>query len=304
MIDAASAPRSPANSPSGRRRVAMLLMLLFAVLWAVIEDELGARLQQPYGLTQIVWCRYASHLLLVWGIWGMRRPSRLWRTARLPLQLGRSLLMLVIPLSFGAAAMFAGTVTSVWATFWCAPLLVLLFARVISDERVPVLVWAGTMLAAAGAVLILWPSTAPNGKALAFALLMAGSFALYVVLTRALRHEALSANLFYTALGVFVPLSLYVPRIWVMPSAHDAVILFGIGAVGLAALTALDRSVERAGSSLTTAFVTGQVPAALLIGWSRQSALVSRHALLGVAVVVVSLLAIWRVGPRAGPAAD
>jgi drug/metabolite transporter (DMT)-like permease len=304
VTDVANAPRALASSPDGQRRIAMLLMLLFAVLWAVIEGELGVRLRQPYDLTQIVWSRYASHLLLVYAFWGVRQPSRLWRTARLRLQLRRSLLMLVMPLSFGAAVAYAGEQTSVWAAFWCAPLLILVFARIIAGERVPVSVWMLTVLASVGTVLILAPSAAPAGKALAFALLMAVSFALYVVLTRMLRHETLSANLFYTAVGVLLPLSLYVPRIWVMPSAHDAVILFGIGAVGLAALAALDRAVERAESSLSAAFVTAQVPTALLILWSRQSTLVSRQTLLGLAAVAVSLLAMWRFGSRADPIAE
>ena len=161
-----------------------------------------------------------------------------------------------------------------------------------------------TALASAGAVLILSPVTAPTGKALAFALLMAVSFALYVVLTRMLRHETLSANLFYTAVGALLPLSLYVPRIWVMPSAHDAVILFGIGAVGLAALMALDRALERTESSMSAAFVTAQVPAALLMLWLRHTALVSRQTLLGLAAISVSLLALWRFGKRADPVAE
>ena len=304
MTDVVNAPRAPASSPAGQRRIAMLLMFLFAVLWAVIEDELGVRLRQPYDLTQIVWSRYASHLLLVYAIWGLRQPSRLWRTARLRLQLSRALLMLVMPLSFGAAVAYAGQQASVWATFWCAPPLILVFARFIAAERAPVSVWMLTVLASAGAVLILSPVTAPTGKALAFALLMAVSFALYVVLTRMLRHETLSANLFYTAVGVLLPLSLYVPRIWVMPSAHDAVILFGIGAVGLAALMALDRALERTESSMSAAFVTAQVPAALLMLWLRHTALVSRQTLLGLAAISVSLLALWRFGKRADPVAE
>ena len=304
MTGVANALQAPENAPAGQRRIAMLLMLLFAVLWAVIEDELGVRLRQPYDLTQVVWSRYASHLLLVCAIWGVRRPSRLWRTSRLKLQLGRSLLMLVMPLSFGAGVAFGGGVKGVWVAFWCAPLLIMLFARFVAGERVPVSLWMLTLFASAGSVLIIAPAAAPSARALLCALLMAGSFALYVVLTRTLRDDAQSANLFYTALGVFVPLSLYVPRIWVTPSAHDVVILFGIGAVGLAALIALDRSVKRAESSLSAAFVTGQVPAALLIGWSRQSALVSRLTLLGLAVVCVSLLAIWQSASRGVRAAE
>lgn len=50
--------------------LAMLFMTTFAALWALIEGIFVVRLQRQYDLTQIVWCRYAVHLILGLVIWG------------------------------------------------------------------------------------------------------------------------------------------------------------------------------------------------------------------------------------------
>ena len=277
------------HSAADSQKLATLLMISFAVLWALIEVELGVRLRQPYDLTQIVWCRYAAHLLIVAVIWGRRNPARIWRTARPGMQLGRSLLMLIMPLSFGFAIATGDSVAGAWAVFWLSPLLILLLARVICHEQVPALVWLSTGVAALGAVAIIRPPSLPAGFGLFWPIVMALSLSLYVVLTRALRREALSANLFYTAVGVLIPLSLYVPRVWVTPSAHDAVILFGIGALGFVALLALDRSSDRATVSSLAAFLSVQVVTVCAINLARHRVGVTRMMMAGLALLLGAL---------------
>lgn len=286
-----------AISSAPDRRQAMVLMTAFAVLWAVLENEVGVRLRRPYDLTQIVWCRYASHLLIAAMVWGLRRPSRLWVTSRPRLQVGRSFLMLVMPLSFAFAIASGLGVVTAWAVFWCAPLLILAFAHFLFGERVPAWAWLLTLLASVGAIAMIGPPGLPAMRSLVWPLLMAGSFALYVVLTRQLRSEPLSANMFYTAVGVIIPLSVYVPRVWVTPTPHDAIILFGIGAVGFLALAALDRAAERAPVSMTAAFLAMQVAATVLIGWARQTVSMTGLTLVWLAVTVISLAALWRFLP-------
>jgi hypothetical protein len=91
------------------------------------------------------------------------------------------------------------------------------------------------------AFVVLW---ALVEAVVAAALTSAASFSLYVVMTRMLRGESLRANLFYTALGVFAVLSLFMPTVWVTPTSHDARVMVLIGALGLVALLALDRMSE------------------------------------------------------------
>ena len=275
------------------RRIALILMSCFAVIWAVLEDELGVRLRQPYDLTQVVWCRYASHLLVVALVWGWRAPRTFWRTSRIGLQLGRSLLMLVMPMGFMFAAMTGTPVSTVLAVFWIAPLLILVGAHLYAAERAPAWLWVLTALAVIAAIAVVHPTGVPTLGGVAWAVAMSASFAFYVVLTRTLRTEALSANLFYTALGVIIPLTLWVPRVWLTPSLHDAVILFGIGALGFVALLALDRAVERSEVSWTAGALTLQVLVVLYINLTRRTAFVSPSVVAGAVAVIGCAAALW-----------
>ena len=78
---------------------------------------------------------------------------------------------------------------------------------------------------------------------------MAASFSLYVVMTRSLRTETTRANLFYTALGVFIALSPLMHAVWITPTRHDFVVMVAVGVIGLACLYALDRAVAAAPAS-------------------------------------------------------
>ena len=280
------------------RRIALVLMLCFAILWAILEGELGVRLRQPYDLRQVVWCRYASHLLVVALVWGWRTPAALWRTNRLPLQLGRSLLMLVMPMGFMFAAMSGTAVRSVWAVFWIAPLLILIGAWLYGGERAPRWLWVVTALATLAAMIVVGPSSVPTLSGFLFSLAMSASFALYVVFTRELRREALSANLFYTAVGVIIPLSIALPRYWRTPPLHDAIILFGIGALGFVALLALDRAAERTAVSWTAAVLTLQVVVVQCIDALRHTAVISTSGTVAALLIVACAGVVWFVAPR------
>lgn len=269
-------------------------MIAFAALWAVVEGVFGVRLRQSYDVTQIVWCRYATHLVIVFAIWGWREPARIWRTTRPVFHLGRSLLMLIMPVGFGLALQAGMPVDTVWTIMWTAPAIILGLAYALLGERLS----GAAIVAAVGGFLavglMLEPVALIPPMGALWAALMAGSFALYVVATRRLRGEALRTNLFYTAVGVFAALSPYVPRVWLMPDAHDVVILIGIGAVGFVALLALDRAVDHAPVSITASFAHLQVVLSAVIIWRRQPYVPPLHLAVGGLAIVGFAVWQWR----------
>ena len=280
--------------PAGNRPLAIVLMTGFVASWAILEAVVGARLRQSYDLMQIVWCRYAAHLIIVFGIWGWRQPSRIWSTKRRTYQIGRSLLMLVMPGSF-ALALAAGTpVSTVWSVMWLAPAMILVSARVLLGDRPTLLTALAVVAGCLAAPFVLEAARVGPTVGIVYGLLTAASFALYVVMTRVLRHEAVRTNLFYTAVGVFVPLSVYVPGVWIAPDLHDVMVLAGIGAIGFVALFALDRSLERADVSVTASFCHLQVVFVAFIAWRRQPYLVTPYALVGVMLIAGFALLRWR----------
>ncbi len=278
-----------------RERRAFLLVVAFAALWAGVE-AIARHVVFRYSAFQVVWARYAVHLLLMLVIWG-RSPASLWRTRRPAYQLGRSLLMLVMPGSW-ALAMAGGTPGNlILGLFWVSPVVILLLAAWILDERPGLLTWVAALAGYAGAVLTFRPPL-PAGSQLVLPLLMSLSFSLYVVLTRPLRFETTRANLFYSALGVFLALTPLMPRVWQAPPLHDVGIFIVIGVLGYVALWCVDRFAALAPVSLTAPVLYLHLAFLTLESVGG----VGRSALLGaVAVAIIAAVTWWRMGPSAPP---
>jgi drug/metabolite transporter (DMT)-like permease len=125
----------------------------------------------------------------------------------------------------------------------------------------------------------------PQPKGLALTFVMAATFGLYVVLTAELdRTESFLTNLFYSALGVFVPLTLALP-LWWQPLTSRA--LAGgavVGILGWLTLAAMDLALRRDRPSRLAIFLFSQIVAQEFL-----SALLGRHysrlQLLGIVIV-------------------
>ena len=222
-------------------RYSMLLMVAFGALWALLE-AVATHMTRSYSPFQVVWTRYAVHLGFMFAVWGWREPLSLVSTRRPLYQFARSAMMLVMPASFVFGVMRGLRPDTLMAAFWVTPLLVLAFSAVLLRESAPTVLWLAAAGATAGAILVLDPEAPPRSLLWPVApLVMAGSFSLYVVMTRALRTETTRANLFYTALGVFLALSPLMPLVWITPSRHDLAIMVAIGLIGWVSLYLLDR---------------------------------------------------------------
>jgi drug/metabolite transporter (DMT)-like permease len=279
------------RAPEPTRRVMLVAALLgvFALFWSVAE-WLPTLLSPGYTLYQLVWVRYATHLVFMLLVLAPRHGRSLFRTARPGLQLGRGLLMLVMPVSF-ILSLGQVRANDVLAVFWLTPLCILGFAALVQRDRAPWPLWGAALAATLGAQLILRPS-AGVVAAVGYGLGMALSFSLYVVLTRSLRAEPTMVNLFYSALAVFVPISLVMPAVWQPLGLRDALIMMAVGLVGLVVLWALDKACELVSTTLFAPLFTLQLllylPMLALAGaWPGRLALVGVALIVGAASVAV-----------------
>jgi drug/metabolite transporter (DMT)-like permease len=226
-----------------------------------------------------------------------RAAASLVRTNRLGMQLTRSLLMLGMPVCFLIAAR-GMSLPGVLSVFWLVPLLVMALAHRLG-ERVGVRDWAAGALAFIGVQLVLRPDGNLVSWGAVAALGMALCFGWYLSLTQRLEGETISANLFYTAAGVFVLLSIGAPSFWRWPTAGDALLMAGIGSLGLFALFALDMAVRESGAVVAAVAACSQpvwdVLAASLLGTDWPAA----TALCGVALVGGAMLLTVMLSPEA-----
>jgi drug/metabolite transporter (DMT)-like permease len=278
-------------------RKSMLLMVAFVGLWAAVE-ALASTVLAPYSPYQVVWTRYAVHLAFMVAVWGWREPASLWRTQRPWFQSARSMLMLGMPASWALATQSGVASGTLMAIFWLSPLLILAFGRIFLGERAAASVWLVSGIACIGAMLLTRPGPLPSPLLLVFPLGMAVTFSLYVVMTRSLRGETSRTNLFYTALGVFVVLTPWMPHVWLTPSPHDLAVLIGVGLLGYLTLLALDRFAAAAPVSVAAPLAYLQLAFALAFAAGMGSRGLGISAAAGLLLIVGAAVCIWARAPR------
>ncbi|MEO8152053.1 MAG: DMT family transporter [Rhizobacter sp.] len=275
-------------------RRAMLLMLAFVSLWAVIE-AMAAHVLHHYSPYQVVWTRYAVHLALMLLVWGWREPRSLWRTRRPAFQFARSLLMLGMPASWIMGQQLGLHSATLMSVFWLSPLFILALARLWLRDSAPASIWVVAALACLGSFVMHEPGAPSSMGLLVFPLGMALCFSLYVVMTRSLRTETTRTNLFYTALGVFVALTPFMPGVWQTPSPGDMLAMAGVGVLGFAALYMLDRAAEAAPVSVSAPFAYLQIAVtvglAVMAGMGRELSV--RRTGLGLLLIAGAAFYVW-----------
>ena len=273
-------------------RRAIVLMLVFVALWAFVEGMAG-RILRSYSPYQVVWTRYGVHLALMLAIWGWREPATLWTTSRPAYQLFRSLLMLGMP-AFWIMGMQSGPGGhALMSLFWISPLVILVLARVFLHESPDVGLWLAAAAASAGGIALHGLARIPAPELLVYPAGMALCFCGYVAMTRPLRRETTRANLFYSALGVFLALSPAMPGLFVMPGAFDFAVMAGVGIVGYLCLWALDRACAAAPVSIAAPVTSMHLAFALLLGYLLGHGDVDRRGLAGLLVILAAAAYAW-----------
>ncbi len=272
---------------TGRTR-GILFLMGFLFLWAAVE-MLGAMVLARYSALQVVWTRYFVHLILMLAIFAWREPGGLIRTRRPAFQLLRSMMMLIMPLSWVLATRMHSEAV-VYGGFWSAPLLIILLSAMFLGERPRWELWVTAAVGGLAAAAIFSGLVMPSLAEWLPLIGMTASFSIYVVMTRSLRHESTRTNLFYTAFGVFVALTPVMPMVWQMPSLADLPILAGIGGLGLVALWFLDIATASAPLKDTAPLILAQVPLALGLGWIAEHHFPDRRTLFYLTAVCLACI--------------
>ena len=254
------------------------------LLWPIVE-WLALTLSKPYSPFEVVWVRYGVHLVLMLALWTPGGPARLVRTRRPGLHVIRALTMLGMPACF-VLAITRMPLDAVMSLFWISPLVAMLLAAMWLGDRPGRRRWTSSAAAYGGVLFVLEPFAVTLRWALILPLLMAACFALYLVLTRLMRGETAASRLFYTALGVWVPLGLVVPWGWKTPTLRDFAIMASIGVLGFLFLLGLDLALDAAPVGRLAPFVLAQPIWIVLIDAIVGGRAPARHVVAGVVIVL------------------
>jgi drug/metabolite transporter (DMT)-like permease len=238
-------------------RTGILLICVVGFFWALME-VVTAYAAAHYSLYQVVWVRYATHLIFMVLVLGPRLGRKLFATQKLGLQLVRAVMMLIMPVSFILAVEHL-SVGNILSLFWLAPFMIIVFSMWLTKESAP---WWTWLIALIGLCCV-WVLTRPNAQftvnGVLLALAMGASFSLYAVMTRMLRHESTITNLFYTAAGVLVPLSVGMPWFWKPLTLQGGVLMALVGLLGFALLWVLDKALEMASAAIVAPFFYSEI---------------------------------------------
>ncbi len=220
---------------------APFLFLAFTVFWTITEE---IALQVNVSAVQVVWTRYAIHVAAMILLFAPRQGMALVRTPNLPRQIGRSLLMLAMPLCF-IVAFSRMPLHNAMASLWFIPMLILVVDRLVMGKRRGWKLPAITVAGFVGAMIIIQPSP-PFGWSSLIGIGGALCFAVYAIITREMQQEPILPKLFHTAFWVVLALTPFVPFFWKTPSWQSVIAMSLVAIFGWITLFFLDRAVDAA----------------------------------------------------------
>ena len=184
-----------------------------------------------YHVFQIVWGRWAAHLVILAPVFLLRRPPGTLIPERTGLHTLRALVMLAATAAYFFALRFMPLADAA-AILFCAPLVVTALSGLVLGERVGPRRWIAVVVGLCGMLLIVRPGIGAMNWGAPFALVATLSFACYFLLTRKLAGRTPPVvTLWYMAVvgtAASTPLAL---AVWRMPDAEVWLLMFGIGAI-------------------------------------------------------------------------
>jgi drug/metabolite transporter (DMT)-like permease len=231
MISAGARQRFAALTPIGRG----VLIYITAGLVFIAADTLTKVLVTGAPIVDVVFGRHLAAFVAVLLVAGRRHPQGLLRPRRLGLQVVRGIAMFATTVIFflSLSLLPIGTVSALSNS---NPLFVLLLAGPLLRERVPWLALVGALIGFAGVLAITGLDVATLDVRLLTPLVFALVYALFSILSRALRGEESDVTVFWSALVCVVAGT---AGLLLVPAASTPSLgqWVGIGLLGVLALT-------------------------------------------------------------------
>jgi len=274
-------------TPSILQRVSLraILYMIFSAVCFAAAELVAAHFVRGISQIQLVWGRYAVHLLFMITVLGPRYKRKLVTTKRLGLHILRSLTMLVMPLGFIITSAEHFPTHDALAVYWLSPLMMLALSTLILHERVGSIRWLAGIIGF-GAMMIIYKPDRSILSPVALLTLASGlAISLHLLLSRILREDHPLTSLFHTALWVFLIVTFIMPFVWQRPSGTDIEGIILVGLIGLIGLLVLARAGELMPLSTVSFFSYTDPIWALILNAVFFGILPQKHELLGASVI-------------------
>jgi len=278
-----------------RPLLGILLMMVATTLFPIM-NTLTKLLSAHYPPEQIIWARASSHLVFVLLLFGPSIGLRIFRSVRLKVQIGRSLLQIGSNGSFIIAIKHLPLAEASTLSF-AAPFVVALMAVPILGEKLSRVRLAAVAVGFVGVLVVIRPGGAVFHWASLFILASTLFYATYQILTRFVAgHDRPETSVVYSALVGTIVMSVLVPFHWITPhSLADAAMLAATGVIGGIAHYCIARALIYASAGVVSPFHYWQLIGAVILGYLVFGDLPDVYTWLGAALIIGSGLFIgWR----------
>jgi drug/metabolite transporter (DMT)-like permease len=218
-----------------------ILLLTGSGIVFTFADSLAKAAAMTLPILQVAWGRYIFHFIFLpafgeqpfarasWSLYGW---ARLLRTRHLGLQIVRSVLLLVVTLSYFGAIHYVPLAYAAAVAF-LEPLLIMALAHIFLKEHVGPRRWIAVAIGLAGVIVVIRPGFGMIHWGILLAVLTAICAAAYVVLTRVCsRYDSAATSLAYSSLAGVIGLSIVAPFVWQPVDCLHWLMFIGLGVAG------------------------------------------------------------------------
>jgi drug/metabolite transporter (DMT)-like permease len=292
---------------SPRGVMAGIALQLSALVLFVCMDTTFKLMTTHIPVPQLAWARFVGAAVSVWLFFLVVTRGQLpWRSRAPGMQAVRSLLLGCCTLFFVSALYFLPLADATAVNF-AAPLLTVAAAALFLGEKVIPRRWVGVGIGLAGVMLAIRPPFITGEAALHPAYLLplgcAATFAAYAILTRKLAAlDDPRTTILHTGLAVSVLFSLFMPFVWIQPTAWQWGALACLGILGGVSHGIMVMAYTRAPASVLAPLSYTQLIWAGISSWLVFNDLPDRWTLIGAAVILGGgLMTVWPVRAAVQP---
>ncbi len=301
-----SPPPEPRGAPPNLRRDALraILFMTLAINLFPFMNVAAKFLSESYPTGQVVWARYAGHLIFVLVMFMPRRGLSLLKASRPGIHVARSVLMFLSTICFFSALRWIDVPTASSINF-TSPLIVTALAAPILGEMVGLRRWTAVAFGFAGALIIIRPGGAETHWAMLLVLGTAFSYATYQIVTRkfAAADPPETSITYISFVGALLS-TLALPFFFVWPTSILDTALFALlGFIGGLGHYFVIRAFQLGEASVLAPFNYGQLLMAIALSYLVFGTFPDLWTFVGAGIIVASGLYITyrESGPRSPP---
>lgn len=279
--------------PDRSATLAGIGLMLLATLMFSLNDVLGKWLVATYAVGQILFLRSVAALSMLAPFALRAGLSSILATPRPGLQVIRAIL---------ATSEVACFYLSVWylpladaMTFYLAgPIYVTAMSALFLGEKVGIYRWSAVLAGFVGVVIALNPSSASLGVGSLIALIGSIIYAVFMVVTRMVRHTHNVVLAGAQAVSALVFGALSLPFAWVpVAPMTDYLLLLLLGAVSIIAIVCVNHSLRLAPASVVVPYQYTLIVWAVIFGYIAFGDVPGLNVIVGAAIIVASGLFIF-----------